>query len=103
VPLLDPKAPAEVKAYARDKIGLRLGTLQAHLAGREYLLDRFSVADAYLTAVLNWAAHSGVDLKAWPAVLAYHQRQLKRPSVARAVGEEYALYKEEQARRARAA
>ena len=103
VPLLDANAPAEVKAYARDKVGLRMNTLQAHLAGREYLLDRFSVADAYLTTILNWAAHSGVDLKAWPAVQAYHQRQLKRPSVARAVGEEYALYKEEQARRARAA
>jgi len=103
VPLLDAKAPAEVKAYARGKVGLRMGALQTHLAGREFLLDRFSVADAYLTTVLNWAAYSGVDLKAWPAVFEYHQRQLKRPSIARAVGEEYALYQDEQARRARAA
>lgn len=103
VPLLDPRAPAEVKAYARGNIVLRFGTLQAHLAGREFLLDRFSVADGYLTAVLNWAPYSGVDLSAWPAVLAYHQRQLKRPSIVRAVGEELALYKEEQARRAKAA
>jgi len=103
VPLLDAKAPAEVKAYAREKIGLRLDALQAHLAGREFLLDRFSVADAYLTAILNWAAPSGVELKAWPAVVEYHRRQLQRPSIARAVGEEYALYKEQQARRAKAA
>jgi hypothetical protein len=29
----------------------------------------------------------------------YHQRMLKRPSIARATAEEFALYKEEQARR----
>jgi glutathione S-transferase len=40
-----------------------------------------------------------VDLQQWPEVHAYHQRMLKRPSIARAVGEEFALYKEEQARR----
>ncbi|MCX7175811.1 MAG: glutathione binding-like protein [Proteobacteria bacterium] len=102
-PLLDPKAPPEVKAYARTKVDLRLATLQAHLAGREFLLERFTVADAYLTTILNWAADSDVDLKAWPAVFEYYQRQLKRPSIARAVGEEFALYKEEQARRTAAA
>ncbi len=99
VPLLDPKAPAEVKAYARDKAALRLGILQEHLATREFLLDRFSIADAYLATVLNWAQFSGVDLSAWPAVAAYHQRMLKRPPVARAVREEFALWKAQQAQR----
>ena len=100
VPLLDPKAAPEVKAYARDKTNLRLGLLQAHLAQREHLLDRFSVADAYLTAVLNWTPYAGVSLSDWPAVQQYHQRLLKRPSIARAVGEEFSLYRQEQARQA---
>jgi glutathione S-transferase len=99
VPLLDPKAPAEVKAYARDKAALRLGVLQEHLATRAFLLDRFSIADAYLATVLNWAQFSGVDLSAWPAVAAYHQRMMKRPAVAKAVGEEVALWKAQQAQR----
>jgi len=99
IPLLDEKAPEAVKAYARDKIGLRMTILQKHLRGREYLLDAFSIADAYLTTILNWAGASKVDLQQWPEVYAYQQRMLKRPSIARAAGEEFALYKEEQARR----
>lgn len=62
VPLLDPKAPEGAKAYAREKIGLRFGVLQDHLSAREFLLDRFGIADAYLATVLNWAPSSGIVL-----------------------------------------
>ena len=102
VPLLDEKAPEDVKRYSREKIALRMATLQAHLRGREYLLDAFSIADAYLTTILNWAGATQVDLKQWPEVNEYYQRMLKRPSIARAAGEEFAMYKEEQARKQRA-
>ena len=88
MPLLDPKAPEAVKAYAREKLALRMGVLEKHLAGREFLLDAFSVADAYLATVLNWTGATGVNLAPWPAVQDYHQRMLTRPSVARAFGEE---------------
>jgi len=103
IPLLDPAAPPDVKTYARAKADLRLGVLQAHLSQREQLLDRFGIADAYLTAVLNWAPFAGVDLGDWPAVQQYHRRMLQRPSIAKAVAEEFALYQEQQARRAKAA
>ena len=66
----------------------------------EFALDRFSIVDAYLTTILNWSAFTGVDLKQWPAVDDYFQRMLKRPSVARALNEELALYQEEQRRQA---
>jgi glutathione S-transferase len=99
IPLLDPAAPEGAKAYARDKAAPRLAHLNAHLKGRDYLLDRFTVADAYLVTVLNWAKPSGIDLAAWPAVLTYFKRMLARPSVAKAFAEELALYQEEQARR----
>jgi glutathione S-transferase len=49
--------------------------------------------------VLNWGRYSGVDLAQWPAVHAYYYRMLERPSVAKAISEEIALYKAEQARR----
>jgi glutathione S-transferase len=98
VPLLDAKAPPEVKEYARQKIALRFEVLDKHLAGREFVLDGFSIADAYLTTILNWAQVTGVKLTQWPAVADYHQRMLKRSSVARAVGEEFAMYQQEQAR-----
>lgn len=99
VPLLDPKANEGAKAYAREKAPARFAYLAKHLEGREFLLDRFTIADAYLVTVLNWGRYSGVDLAQWPAVDAYYRRMLERPSVAKAVAEEVALYKAEQARR----
>jgi len=103
VPMLDPKAPPEVRAYAADKAALRLAVLQDHLARHEHLVDRFSVADAYLTVVLNWAPYVGIDLGSWPAVQQYHRRMTQRPSIAKAIGEEFELYRAEQARRRKAA
>ncbi|HEY7639159.1 MAG TPA: glutathione binding-like protein [Steroidobacteraceae bacterium] len=99
IPLLDDHAPEGAKAYAREKIGLRMQILETHLRDREFVLDAFSIADAYLTTILNWATASKVNLQQWPEVYAYHQRMLQRPSIARAAGEEFALYNEEQARR----
>lgn len=104
VPLLDPEAPADAKAYASAKAALRLGVLNDHLQAHEHLVgERFSVADAYLIAVLNWAPYAGVDLTPWPAVQAYHRRMATRPAAARAIGEEFELYKAELARRKKAA
>lgn len=100
IPLLDPRADDAVKAYAREKIALRMDVLQRHLSGHEYLLPQFSVADAYLVTVLNWAAFTGVDLAQWPAVRDYFTRVQKRPQVARAFGDEFALYQAAQAKQA---
>src|SRR5271168_2552228 len=102
VPLLDTKSPDGAKLLARDKAGLRLAYLAAHLDGRGYLLDRFTVADAYLVTVLNWAKFVAVDLSVWPVVQAYFDRLLARPSVARALAEELALHQQEQERRSAA-
>jgi glutathione S-transferase len=49
--------------------------------------------------VLNWGRASGIDYAKWPAVHAYFSRLQKRPSVTKALAEEFVLYKEEQARR----
>ena len=92
MPLLDAKASEDVKAYSREKVGLRMGVLEKHLAGREYLLDAFSIADAYLATVLNWAGATNVKLDPWPSVQAYHQRVLARPAAGRAFSEERDLY-----------
>ncbi|HKX08736.1 MAG TPA: glutathione binding-like protein [Stellaceae bacterium] len=102
VPLLDPKANDGAKAYARERAPARLAYLANHLEGREFVLDRFTIADAYLVTVLNWGRYSGVDLAQWPAVNAYYHRVVERPSVSRAISEEIALYKAEQARRSAA-
>ncbi|HKP58155.1 MAG TPA: glutathione binding-like protein [Polyangiales bacterium] len=94
VPLLDDKAPQGAKDYALTKGKAKLDLLQRHLQDREWLLDSFSVADAYLCAILNWTAVTPVKLADWPAVAAYHARLHARPHVARAFGEELTLYKQ---------
>ncbi|GGC49614.1 glutathione binding-like protein [Chelatococcus reniformis] len=92
-PLLDPAAPEDAKRYARAKAGPRFAVLDRHLAGRDYLLDRFSVADAYLAAILNWASFVKIDFDEWPALKAYRDRLMARPAVAKALAEEYEQYK----------
>jgi glutathione S-transferase len=98
-PLLDRKAPEEVKAYTLRRYASRLAYLNAHLSGREFLLDRFSVADAYLATVLGWTqATPQIDLSQYPAVKAYLERMRARPSVAAALGVEIPLFRAEIAR-----
>jgi glutathione S-transferase len=104
VPLLDKKAAPEVKSYALAKNLSRLDYLENYLKGRDYLLDHFSVADAYLVTVINWTmATPPVELAKWPTLKAYYERLRARPSIAKAIAEEFELYKAELARRKAAA
>src|SRR3954451_13078512 len=61
-PLLDPKATADMKTYALSLADSRLGLLDQHLSGRQFLLEEFSIADAYLCTVLNWTRAVPIDL-----------------------------------------
>src|SRR5258705_6585418 len=104
VTLLSKTAPAEAKTYALEKGLTRLDYLDTYLQGREFLLDHFSVADAYLVTVINWTmATPPIDLAKWPAVKAYYERLRARPSIAKAVAEEFKLYQAELARHKAAA
>lgn len=103
-PLLSKKAPVEAKAFALENGRSKLDYLNKHLEARDFLLDRFSVADAYLTTVLNWTmVIPQLDLGQWPAIKDYHAKMRARPSVVRAVTEEFELFKAEQARHKAAA
>lgn len=98
-PLLDSKTPAEMKKYTLEKNLSRLDYLEKYLEGREFLLDRFTVADAYLTTVLNWSVGTPqIDFAKWPNVKNYLERLRQRPSVAKAMSDELKLYQAEQAR-----
>ena len=91
-PLLSPNFPPEAKAKAKDSASKALAYLNDHLTGRDWLLDDFSVADAYLAAVLNWNQVTRLDFGPYPAIQAYQARLLTRPAVGKAVSEELALY-----------
>lgn len=104
VPMLDKTAPPEAKAHVLSKNLSRLDYLETCLQGRDYLLDQFSVADAYLVTVINWTmATPPIELAKWPAVKAYYERLQTRPSIARAIAEEFELYKAELVRHRAAA
>jgi glutathione S-transferase len=98
IPLFDQKAPEGTRPHVLKKQESRLKYLNDYLSGRDFLLDRFTVADAYLYTVLNWTTATSVDLTTFPAIQQYHRRLQKRPSVAKAFQEELALYKAELAR-----
>ena len=95
IPMFDQKAPEGTRSHVLKKQESRLKYLNDHLGGRDFLLDRFTVADAYLYTVLNWTTPTNVDLAPFPAMQEYHRRLQKRQSVAKAFQAELALYKAE--------
>jgi glutathione S-transferase len=99
-PLVGRETPPEVRAWTVRKYAGRFAYLDDKLMGREFLLDRFSVADAYLATILNWTqATPEIDLGAYPNVKAYLARMRQRPSVAEALALEVPLFRAEIARR----
>ena len=84
-------ATDDARAKAMALLRRRLDHVDAHLAGREYLVnDRFSVADAYLFTVARWAARIDLDLGGWANLDAFVRRVSTRPLVALAVSREEA-------------
>lgn len=92
MPLLGRDVPEAARAYALEVGRSRLDLLARHLDGRDFLLDDFSVADAYLVTVLGWSRATPLDLSDWTVLQAYVERLRGRPSIARALAEELALY-----------
>jgi glutathione S-transferase len=60
----------------------RLEHVARQLGATDFLLGpEFTVADAYLYAVLNWTHFLNVDIKAWPALGDFLARITRRPCV----------------------
>jgi len=69
-----------------DRLGTRMDWLARQLEGRQYIMgDKFTVADAYLFTILNWAGPSKFDLSKWPAITDYQKRVASRPKVQEAL------------------
>ena len=81
-PMFDPSSPEELKAKQRDKIAKRYDWVEQQLKDKDYLTGpTFTVADAYLFTVTNWAKPTGIDLSRWPALQAFMKRVAARPHV----------------------
>jgi glutathione S-transferase len=81
-PLFKPTTPEDYKPVAKAQLADRYAFVNEKLAGKKYLLgDTFTVADAYLFTVSNWAKYVGVDLSAYGNVSAFMARVAERPQV----------------------
>ena len=80
-PLMTTAAPEGARAWARHLAHERFALLSAHLAARPFLLDSFSVADAYLFTCTRWAPFCKVDLAGLDRVAAFMARVAARPAV----------------------
>ena len=80
-PLFNPATPEEYKASLIQRLLKRLEWVDGELKGKNYLLGDFSVADAYLFTVTNWAAIVKVDISHLSHLAAFRERMLARPAV----------------------
>ncbi len=81
-PLWNRDLPKEVHQMARERLGKRFGFVEKTLLGHEWLLGpNFTIADAYLFTVLNWAHVLKMDLSPWPGLESYIHRVGNRPHV----------------------
>ena len=81
-PLFRPNTPDDYKPIAKDNLANRFAYVDKHLSNRPYLVgDKFTVADAYLFTILNWAKFQSIDLVPWPNLLKFVARVGERPKV----------------------
>ena len=81
-PLFRADSTEPVKTDARVQVSRKMAFIEALLAdGREYVTGAsYTIADAYLFVVSNWAHFTEIDLNAWPKLSAFVQRVSQRPA-----------------------
>ena len=85
-PLFNPAMPAEAKKISAERLQDRLKWVDGELAGKTWLMGAdFTVADAYLFVVTNWAKPMQIDLTPYANLLAWRERVAARPAVQRAM------------------
>jgi glutathione S-transferase len=80
--LFNPAMPEDYKTVVKKGLDARqLPFLEKALAGKDYLLGRFSVADGYLFTVLRWSDIHKIDFSGYPNITAFMKRMAARPTV----------------------
>ena len=84
----DKPAQDELAASASARVRDMYIVADKHLAGRNWLSDGRSVADAYLYVTTRWAKAKNVDLSGMPNLDAHFQRMSADPAVKAALAAE---------------
>jgi glutathione S-transferase len=88
-PLFNPATLPETRAERTAYALKRFAYIDTVLAGRSYLIgDHFTVADAYLFTVTNWAARVKLDISSYRNLAAFMERVAQRPAVIKSMKEE---------------
>src|ERR1043165_8792568 len=81
-PLFQKGMPEEAKIIFRARLTPRFTHLDQHLGSNEYLMGHdYSIADAHLFVVSNWAGWVNFDLSPYQNVTSYRRRIAARPAV----------------------
>jgi glutathione S-transferase len=88
----DPAAQKEIQAFVHKQIRSVLGTIDRHLASRDYLVgSKFTIADAYLFTIAGWTKWVEIDTSDFSHLGRFMKRVFERPAVQRALKSEDAL------------
>jgi glutathione S-transferase len=79
--LFNPNAPDDIKQAAKQKIAQKIAVVDKALAGKEYLLGSFSIADSYAYVIMSWTKRFGIDIGHLENVTAFLDRIAARPAV----------------------
>jgi glutathione S-transferase len=81
-PLFRPTTSPELRKDREDYLRKRYTLVDKQLAKGPYLFgEQFTVADAYLFTVTNWATFLKLDMSEFPNLLAFQARVAARPAV----------------------
>jgi glutathione S-transferase len=81
-PLFRPTTPEETRKERLEQLGKRYALIEERLSKTPFLTgDQFTIADAYLFVVTNWAPAVKLDLSGFPNLLAFQARVAERPEV----------------------
>ena len=85
-PFFNPATPDAMKAILAQTLTKRYAWVDQQLEGKDYSTgSQFTVADAYLFTINNWAQFVKFDLKDYPNVRAFQARVAARPKVQEAL------------------
>jgi glutathione S-transferase len=85
-PLFNAATPDATKETVRTTLTKRYAFVDEKLQGKDYLTgSQFTVADAYLFTVTNWANFVQFDLRDYPNLKAFQARVAARPKVQEAL------------------
>jgi glutathione S-transferase len=88
-PLWNPATTPEARTATVETLGKKFDVLEKQLGEDAWLTgDKFTIADAYAYAVLNWTRIHKIDIARWPRLKDFLSRAEQRPGVHKALTEE---------------